>query len=48
MIHQDEKLRKWGFKLLLPVHDELIGEVPARYAKEAGERLSELLSEKRK
>lgn len=43
LIHNDEQMKQWGFKLLLPVHDELIGEVPYEYAKVAGKRLSELM-----
>ena len=45
MIHiwRDEKLRDLGFKLLLQIHDEVIGECPKENAKEAGERLCELM-----
>lgn len=43
LIHNDEKMKELGFHLLIPVHDELIGEVPRENAKEASERLSYLM-----
>ena len=45
LIGNDEKMKELGFRLLLPVHDELIGEAPRENAKEAGERLSYLMIE---
>ena len=39
-IYHDEELRSLGFKLLIGVHDELIGECP----KENGERCAERLA----
>lgn len=41
----DERLRELGFRLLIPVHDELIGECPKETAKEAAERFARLMSE---
>lgn len=35
----DERLKEIGFKLLIQVHDELIGECPKEHADEAAERL---------
>lgn len=43
LINNDEKLNKLGFKLLIPVHDELLGECPAINAEIVGERLAELM-----
>ena len=40
-IWRDERLRKLGFKILLTVHDEIIGECPAENAKEVAKLLSE-------
>lgn len=45
LIHYDKQLRDWGFRLLLPIHDELIGEAPIEYAKECGIRLANLMVE---
>jgi len=42
-IHNDKKLREWGCKLLLQVHDELIVEAPEENAKKVAERVSELM-----
>lgn len=42
-IHKDEKMKELGFHLLIPVHDELIGECPLENAKECAERLSYLM-----
>lgn len=43
LIAKDEKLKELGFKLLLPVHDELIGECPEENAKEVADRFSYLM-----
>ena len=42
-IYHDEVLRSYNFKLLIGVHDELIGECDEQYAQEASERLSYLM-----
>lgn len=42
-VGNDEFLKSKGFKLLLPVHDELIGECPEENAKEVAKRFSELM-----
>ena len=39
-IHNDAELKSLGFKTLITVHDEIIGECPAENAEKAGERLS--------
>ena len=40
----DERLKELGFRLLIPVHDELIGECPKETAKECAERFAYLMS----
>lgn len=42
-VHNDEELRCLGFKLLIAVHDELIGECPIENQEEVKKRLSELM-----
>lgn len=42
-VHNDPELRKMGFRLLICVHDELIGECDAEFAEACGERLSQLM-----
>lgn len=42
-VGNDPKLKELGFRLLIPVHDELIGEAPAETAFEAGDRLNEIM-----
>lgn len=44
-IYYDEEMRRLGFKLLIMVHDELIGECPIENQEAAMERLSYLMSE---
>lgn len=39
----DERLKELGYHLLIPVHDELIGECPIENAKEVAERVSYLM-----
>lgn len=43
LIAKDKQLEELGFKLLLPVHDELIGECPEQNAKQVAERFSHLM-----
>lgn len=45
LVGNDTKLKELGFKLLLPVHDELIGECPEENVKEVAERFSALMVE---
>ena len=42
-VEKNEELKKLGFKLLLSIHDELIGECPAENAEEAGNILSKIM-----
>ena len=44
-VHSDPELRRMGFKMLICVHDELIGECPEEYAEACGERLSQVMIE---
>ena len=42
-VHNDEELNKLGFKILIAVHDELIGECPAENADAVANRLTEVM-----
>ena len=42
-VHHDELLKNLGFRLLIAVHDELIGECPIENKEEVKSRLSELM-----
>ena len=44
-VGNDERLKELGFKLLIPVHDELIGQCPLKNAKECSERFAQLMSD---
>lgn len=41
----DQRLKELGFRLLIPVHDELIAECPEENVKECSERFAKLMSE---
>lgn len=43
LIANNQRLKELGFKLLLPVHDELIGECPEENAKEVAQLFSSLM-----
>lgn len=45
LIRNDEMMKNLGFRLLLAVHDELIGEAPKENADKAKDRLSFLMSQ---
>ena len=45
LVGMDRQLKEWGFRLLLQVHDELIGECPKENAKQVAERFSALMIE---
>ena len=45
LIGNDERLKELGFRLLIPIHDELIAECPKENAKEVSERFATLMSE---
>lgn len=42
-IENDPEWQSYGGRILIPVHDEIIAEVPMEYAEQAGKRLSELM-----
>ena len=44
-VGNDRQLKEWGFRLLIPVHDELIGECPREHAKECAKRFADLMSQ---
>ena len=44
LVGNDERLKELGFRLLIPVHDELIAECPIENAKECSERFAMLMS----
>lgn len=43
-LYNDERLRELGFRMLIPVHDEVIAECPKENAKEVAERFAYLMS----
>lgn len=45
LVGNDPQLKEWGFRLLLPVHDELIGECPEENASKVAKRFSQLMVE---
>lgn len=47
-VHNDQELNQLGFKLLIAVHDELIGECPIENQEECKKRLSQLMIESAK
>lgn len=44
-LENDQRWKDIGGRLLIPVHDELICEVPMKYADQAGKLLSEIMSD---
>ena len=44
-LHNDERLKKLGFKLLIGVHDELIGECPIENAEQVAKLLTDDMKE---
>lgn len=43
-LNKDKRLKELGFRLLIPVHDEVIAECPEENAKECAERLAYVMS----
>lgn len=43
-LNDNEQLKKLGFRLLIPVHDEIIAECPEENAKECSELLADVMS----
>lgn len=44
-LHNNDRLKELGFRLLIPVHDELIAECPKENAKECSELLAKVMSD---
>lgn len=44
-VGNDQRLKELGFRLLVPIHDELLAECPIENAKECKERFAKLMSE---
>lgn len=42
-LYKDQQLKDWGFKLLIGVHDELIGECPEEFAEQVANRLTYIM-----
>lgn len=47
-IFNDDEMTKLGFKMLIPIHDEILGECPIENAERVSERLAELMIESAK
>lgn len=47
-VYNNQRLRELGFRLMLAVHDELIGECPVENAKEVGEIFSQIMRDSAK
>lgn len=45
LIGNDKRLKELGFKLLIPVHDELIAQCPVKNVEECSQRFIQLMSE---
>ena len=43
MCYENKELRELGFRMLFPVHDELIAEAPEENAKRCGELMSKIM-----
>ena len=43
-LHKNARLKELGFKMLIPVHDEIIAECPLENAKECSELLAKTMS----
>lgn len=43
-LYRNQRLKELGFRLLIPVHDEIIAECPKENAKECSELLSQTMS----
>lgn len=44
LIGNDPQLKEWGFHIMIPVHDELIGECPEENREKVEKRFAELMS----
>lgn len=44
-LHKDQRLRDLGFRMLVPIHDEILAECPIENVKECSERFAKIMSE---
>jgi DNA polymerase-1 len=44
-LHNNERLKELGFRMLIPVHDEIIAECPEENLKECAELLAQTMSD---
>ena len=44
-LHNNERLKELGFRMLIPVHDEIIAECPEEHLKECAELLAQTMSD---
>jgi DNA polymerase I-like protein with 3'-5' exonuclease and polymerase domains len=43
LVGNDKLMNEWGFRLLIPIHDELLVECPKEYAQKCAKRLADLM-----
>jgi DNA polymerase-1 len=43
-LNRNERLKELGFRILIPVHDEIIAECPEEYASECAQLLADTMS----
>lgn len=43
-LHSNERLKELGFRMLIPVHDEIIAECPEENARECATLLAQIMS----
>lgn len=44
-LQKDERLKELGFRMLIPIHDEILAECPVENVKECSERFAKIMSE---
>ena len=47
-VFNDKQMNEWGYRILIPIHDEILGECPIENAEKVSKRLSELMIESAK
>lgn len=45
LMHKDAQLKEWGFRMLVPIHDEILCECKEEFKKEVAERVGYLMCE---
>ena len=45
LLYENEELKQLGFRMLIPVHDEIIAECPVENVKRCSELMSQLMKE---